>query len=259
MVSGAWQALHDELARWRDAGRTVDFWWRDDDATQWTPALARLVDLAHAMDVPIALAVVPATADPVLFTRLQARHQDVIVLQHGVDHRNRAGEGGKRTEFAPAEPDDDALARIAAGRERLAALAGACLLAVLAPPWNRLSATLTARLPEAGLHGLSTFGARACAGPAPGLIQVNAHVDLVAWRSDRGFAGTQAALDQAVRHLVARRTGGADPGEPTGWLTHHLQHDEAAWVFFAELLETTRQNPAVHWHSARTLFAPPVA
>ena len=275
MVSETWQALHDELARWRDAGRTVDFWWRDDDATHWTPALERLVDLAQAMDVPIALAVVPATADRALFSRLHERHEDVVVLQHGVDHRNRGGdavdgahgahgahganaaESTKRTEFAPTEPGNDALVRIAAGRARLATLAGARMLAVLAPPWNRLPPTLAARLPEAGMHGLSTFGARPSAGRAPGITQVNTHVDLVAWRDGRGFVGTQAALNQALRHLVARRTGRADPGEPTGWLSHHLQHDEAAWGFIAELLEATRQNPAVRWHSARALFAPP--
>ena len=26
-----WQALEDELARWRDAGRCAEMWWRDDD------------------------------------------------------------------------------------------------------------------------------------------------------------------------------------------------------------------------------------
>ena len=30
----SWQALSDEAARWRDAGRTADLWWRDDDAAR---------------------------------------------------------------------------------------------------------------------------------------------------------------------------------------------------------------------------------
>lgn len=254
MVSRAWQVLDDELARWRDAGRSVDFWWRDDDATQWTPALERLVDLAGEMDVPIALAVVPATADPALFDRLGERHADACVLQHGVDHQNRGGDGGKRTEFAATEADADALARIAAGRARLAALAGARALGVFAPPWNRLPATLAARLPETGLHGMSSFGPRAAARPAPGLRQVNTHVDLIDWRGARGFVGVAAALDQAVRHLAARREGGADAGEPTGWLTHHLQHDAAAWRFLEALLERTRSNPQLRWIDAQALF-----
>ena len=39
MVSEDWAVLGDELARWREAGRSATFWWRDDDAVQRTPAL----------------------------------------------------------------------------------------------------------------------------------------------------------------------------------------------------------------------------
>jgi hypothetical protein len=253
LVSDAWGLLREELARWRDAGRRAAFWWRDDDASQWTPALERLVDLARHSEVPLALAVVPATADAALFERLG---DAVRVLQHGVDHRNRSAAGGKRTEFPPEEPADAAVTRIAAGRARLAALAGDRWAGAFAPPWNRLPPALMAGLPAAGLHGLSAFGPRPCARPAPGLVQVNTHVDIVAWRGDRGFVGVQAALTQAVRHLAARRSGSADPDEPTGWLSHHLQHDAAAWQFLEQLLRATRRDPAVEWLDPRALFAP---
>jgi len=204
--------------------------------------------------VPLALAVVPEAAQPALFARLAG---EVCVLQHGVDHRNRAAAGARRTEFTPAEPLEDAAARVAAGRVRLAALAGARWLEAFAPPWNRVPQALAARLPSLGLRGLSTFGPRERACPAPGLIQVNTHVDLVNWRGDRGFVGVAAALEQAVRHLAARRAGGADGDEATGWLTHHLQHDAAGWDFLTTLLERTCRDPAVHWASARRLFEPP--
>lgn len=253
MVSEDWALLGDELARWRDAGREVEFWWRDDDAVQWTPALAQLVGLARRCDVPLALAVVPSSAESALFAQLA---EDVCVLQHGVDHRNRGAPGAKRAEFVPQERPEDAVARIAAGCVRLASLAGPRWTAAFAPPWNRMPEALAARLPAAGLRGLSLFGPRQRARPSPGLAQVNTHVDLVAWRGDRGFVGVQAALAQAVRHLAARRTGSADRDEPTGWLTHHLQHDAAAWRFLEQLFESTREAPAVRWLSARTLFAP---
>lgn len=251
-VSAAWNSLRDELAHWRDVGRRAQFWWRDDDAARWTPALERLVGLAGTMQVPLALAVIPQSADAALFEQLA---DEVCVLQHGVDHRNRAAPGERRAEFTPAEPLEDAAARIAAGRRRLAGLAGSRWLDVFAPPWNRLPQALCAQLPAAGLHGLSSFGPRAQASPAPGLTQVNTHVDLVNWRGDRGFVGAPAALEQAVRHLAARRRGAADRDEATGWLTHHLQHDAAAWDFMTTLLERTRPDPCVHWVSARTLFA----
>jgi hypothetical protein len=252
LVSADWNSLRDELAHWQDAGREVAFWWRDDDAVQWTPALARLVGLARRFDVPLALAVVPSSAERALFARLA---DDVCVLQHGVDHRNRSTAGAKRAEFVPEERPEDAVARIAAGGARLAALAGPRWTATFAPPWNRMPEALAARLPGAGLRGLSLFGPRARARPLPGLVQVNSHVDLIAWRGDRGFVGVKAALAQAVEHLAARRRGSADRDEPTGWLTHHLQHDAATWRFLEQLFECTREAGAVRWLSAGRLFA----
>jgi hypothetical protein len=251
MVSEAWRALETEIARWRDAGRPVEFWWRDDDAARPTPELARLLDLSAKTGVPLALAVVPDAAVPELFAGLGA---GVSVLQHGVDHRNRAAAGEKKTEFSAGEPAEAALARLAAARERLESLGGARSIAVLAPPWNRLPAALVPRLSAAGLRGLSTYGARSAATPSPEMTQVNTHVDIIAWRAGRGFAGEGEALGAAVRHLAARRTATADPAEPTGWLTHHACHDEAAWRFLARLFETTCAAPGVFWRRAQDLF-----
>ena len=250
-MSAAWQALADEFARWRDAGRVAELWWRDDDAARAAPALERLLELASRAAVPLALAVVPEPAQGAWLAELGP---GVSLLQHGFDHRNRAAEGEKKTEFPATEPLASALARLAAGHARLAALAGPRALKVLAPPWNRLAAALVPRLPEAGLRGLSRYGARRNAHPAPGVLQINTHVDLIAWKSGRGFVGEDAALGLALRHLAARRAGEADPGEPTGLLTHHAVHDEGAWRFLERLLEATRREPGVRWGHAPRLF-----
>ncbi|HEY3074327.1 MAG TPA: hypothetical protein VGJ74_04035 [Burkholderiales bacterium] len=244
----SWQALEEELARWRDAGRAVDFWWRDDDAATPTPELRRLLDLAGASEVPLALAVVPLEAAPELFNDL-----DASVLMHGTDHRNRAAPGEKKTEFAAAEPEAEAIARLAAARERLARQAGARFLPVLAPPWNRFRRALAARLPAAGLHGLSAYGPRAAAEAAPGIRQVNTHIDIIDWSGTRGFAGEDAALRAAVKHLAARRSGAADAAEPTGWLTHHALHDAAARAFLERLFDRTRALGA-RWLDPVALF-----
>lgn len=242
----AWQALEEELARWRHAGRTPDFWWRDDDATKPTAELRRLLALSARSAVPVALAVIPLAAQPELFAELSAS-----VLMHGTDHRNRAAAGEKKTEFAQSEDEDLALARLASGRARLAALAGPAFVPVLAPPWNRFRGSLVAKLPSVGLRGLSRYGAR-----APGEhFEVNTHVDIIDWRGSRGFCGEQAALTMAVRHLAARRTGAADAQEPTGVLTHHAVHDAAAWDFLEQLFARTRRLGA-SWREADKLFPP---
>lgn len=250
-MSAVWRAFEDEIARWRDSGREVELWWRDDDACRHTPALGRLLGMAAAARIPLALAVVPDGADAGWLGSFSA---EVEVLQHGVDHRNRAAPNEKKTEFALGESPRAAVERLAGGRAKLAALAEGCFLPVLAPPWNRLPAQLTAYLRRAGFRGLTTYGVRSTAEPAPGLRQVNTHVDLIAWRQGRGFVGEQAALHQAAEHLAARRAGRADPSEPTGWLTHHACHDEAAWTFLARLFERTHRATGVRWRRASDLF-----
>jgi hypothetical protein len=251
MAEVSWPELDEELARWRGAGQAADFWWRDDDATEPTAALQRLLAMSQNTDVPLALAVIPLRAVPELFKELKA-----AVLMHGTDHKNRGGPGEKKTEFAAAESEAEAIERLAAARERLARQAGARFLPVLAPPWNRLKRSLAARLSGAGLSGLSGYGARSAAEAAPGLRQVNTHVDIVDWHGTRGFIGQEAALHLAIRHLAARRSGGADAGEPTGWLTHHAVHDAAAWDFLERLFERTRGRGA-RWLHAGALFPSP--
>jgi len=250
-MSGAWHRLADELGRWRDGGRTVEFWWRDDDAARPDPALVRLCALSAQASVPLALAVVPLGADPSL---LGVLGDTVTVIQHGTDHRNRAGAGEKKTEFPAVESAPAAVARLAAARERLAAWARDRSVPVFVPPWNRLPEALVAQLVPAGFCGLSRFGARSSAQPAPGVRQVNTHVDLVAWHAGRGFAGEDAVLEAAVRHLAAKREGRADAGEPTGWLSHHAVHDEAAWAFLERLFETLRAAPGLRWLGVQELF-----
>jgi len=249
--TGAWQSFIDEIARWNDAGRVVEFWWRDDDAGRPDPALSRLLALAQRACTPLALAVVPLHCEPEIF---EHAGDMVSVLQHGADHANRAAAGEKKTEFSAAEPPAAALARLAAARGRLEARAGGRFLPVLAPPWNRLPAHLAPALAAAGFRGISQYGARVCAEAAPGLRQVNTHVDIIAWRAGRGFVGAEFALGAATRHLAAKRVSAADPQEPTGWLSHHALHDEAAWAFLERLFESTRALPAVAWRRPEELF-----
>jgi hypothetical protein len=244
----SWVAFEQELGRWRDAGRTVEFWWRDDDAVAPTAAVKQLLALSESSAVPLALAVIPLAAKAELFDGMRAR-----VLLHGTDHRNRAQAGHKKTEFAEHEADDAALGRLARARERLAQLAGPAFVPVLAPPWNRFKRELVPVLPSIGVRGFSGYGARATRRPAAGVIEVNTHVDIIEWRVTREFCGEDAALAAAIRHLGARRTGAADSAEPTGWLTHHELHNGAAWNFLEQLFDRTRRLGA-RWLDAESIF-----
>jgi hypothetical protein len=252
-VNKPWQDFADEIARCNDAGRAVDFWWRDDDAGAPHAAFARLSTLAAQSRVPLGLAVIPQRAQPALFGFLG---DETAVLQHGVDHRNRAPQDQKPSEFAASEAIEVALERVVEGAERLTALAGSRVLPVLVPPWNRFPQHLLEKLSQRGIRGFSAFGPRARAEPAPGVRQVNTHVDIIGWKRGRTFVGAERALSEAAGHLEQRRTDAVDATEPTGWLTHHERHDEVAWRFLAELFEFSRRQAGVRWLHPRELFAP---
>ena len=217
-----WAALARELDAWHAAGRRATFWWRDDDAGADSEALARLLALAAARRVPVALAAVPTRLTGAAVARIR-RCPAAAILQHGHAHRNHAPAGHKKAEFGPSREEAAALADLRAGRAALASTAlaslGAGALPILAPPWNAIAAPLVPRLAAIGFTGLSTCGARRARRPAPGLIQVNAHVDIVDWRGTRGFVGERTALGLLVSHLHRRRLGHVDPAEPTGLLT----------------------------------------
>lgn len=259
-MTANFQPLLSELDAWRALGRQATLWWRDDDAGCDTEALRNLLGIAGTHRVPLAIAAVPASADRTLVDAI-ASCAEAMVVQHGFAHRNHARAGERSAELGGDRPLDARLAELAAGRDVLSRMFASRFAPLLVPPWNRIADDLVAALPGAGMHGLSCFGPRESAVPAPGLTQVNTHVDLIAWRRGRRFIGAEAAVDRVASHLRARRTGDVDAEEPTGILTHHLAFEGAAFDFMAELCASTRAHPAVEWLDVQRVFAgstPPV-
>ncbi len=256
-TNGAWDRLTRELDAWAKAGRSATFWWRDDDAVADTPDLRRMLALSRTYRTPLAVAVIPAKAEPGLFAALKNR-RGVRVLQHGYSHANHAGPGAKKCELGAERPRDAVLAELARGRDLLRAARPGNLLPVLVPPWNRIAPAVAAAVPKLGFTGLSTAQPRKQRRDAAGLIRVNSHIDPVDWsdRNRRGFVGERTAVAAAVKHLSAKRLGKADPDEPTGLLTHHLVQDEACWRFLEAFLTTTTRHRATRWLDAAEAFGP---
>lgn len=253
MAEHGWRALESELDAWADAGRSAALWWRDDDARGPSAALERLLRLQSRYGVPLALAVVPERLDSTL-PPLVRSGKGVSVLQHGFAHRNHARAGEKSMELGTHRPREQVRDELRRGAARLASAFGPSFLPVLAPPWNRIAGALLPELPPLGLRGLSTFGPRSQPDPVPGLRQLNCHVDLIDWRGGRGGRDHAALACEIAVHLHARREGGVDAEEPTGLLTHHLDHDGRAWDFVEQLLERVADHPAAHWPDPRDLF-----
>lgn len=245
MATAAWQALHDELARWSDAGRQADFWLRDDDAVEPTQALDRLLELRGEYDIPLALAVIPAATDGRLVARLRSA-PGVSVVQHGWAHTNHAPQSEKKQEFGAHRSHDVMLEELNKGRERLARLHGDGFVPVLVPPWNRINPALVAGLPASGFSALSTFGQ-----PKPSSLPViNSNVDIIDWHGTRGTRDQETLVGEVVAQLGRMFATGRGA---VGILTHHLVHDEAASVFLENLFENTTRNDACNWRGIAEL------
>jgi hypothetical protein len=240
-----WRELEASLDACAGRGEAIRLWWRDDDAGRDRPELERLIELAERRDLPLALAVVPLWLEAPV-QALIAASASTTVLQHGFAHANHASPGEKPIEFGGRD-----LATIAGelseGRSLLIDAFGALCLAVLVPPWNRLDPGVIERLTACGFTGLSTFGRRAGTEAAPGLVQINAHLDPIDWRGSRLFVGESAALERLCALL--------DPDEPIGILSHHLAMDEPGWSFLERLLEVLESHPAARLCAAGELFA----
>jgi hypothetical protein len=248
-----WQSLADEFAAWRAARLEPSFWWRDDDAGEPTPQFERLVALSRKFALPLALAAVPAWCREDLKRAIGSA--DVAVLQHGYAHRNHAAPGEKSSELGGERPAPVVVAELAVGRQRLEELFDDRFLPVMVPPWNRIAPYLPPLLAELRYIGLSQFGPRLRPHPVRGIVQVNAHVDIVYWKSKPPeFAGTMKLLNEVTRQLRLRRGGEADRAEPIGLLTHHAAHDESCWFFLEEFLGMGRRAGA-RWLGAHELFS----
>ncbi|GAB5374718.1 MAG: polysaccharide deacetylase family protein [Acuticoccus sp.] len=210
-------------------------WWRDDDARRPGPRLDRLRAVADG--APLALAVIPEGATGALFDWCGQARADV--LQHGIAHRNHQT-SGKKAELGDARAADDIVAALVAARRHLA---GAMVLKVLVPPWNRMREDLAAPLAAAGYRGVSRFGKSRRTAP---LLRVDTHIDPIAWRTTRGLAEPDALDTMADNAITAEG--------PIGLLTHHIDHDEAVWAFLADFARLVTTHEGARWASAAEIF-----
>ncbi|MBK0327388.1 polysaccharide deacetylase family protein [Rhodobacteraceae bacterium F11138] len=244
-----WSQLDRELAAWRDLGLCLPLWWRDDDATEPTPALKRLSQMSARLGLPVHLAVIPARAQQALADRMAP---GLIPVVHGWSHVSHAPPGEKKAEFGAHRPVAHLRADASRGLDRLRGLFGKRLGTMFVPPWNRVSDTLLPQLAGLGFTSVSTFTPRRAPQCAPGLARINTHLDPIAWRAGRGLVDPQILIAQVADQLADRREGRADNSEPYGVLTHHLVHDDGTWTFTESLLSRLLAGPAHPWTAAET-------
>ncbi|MDX1738027.1 MAG: polysaccharide deacetylase family protein [Alphaproteobacteria bacterium] len=241
-----WAALDTELNNWEAEGVLAEFWWRDDDVCKPSPALDML--LSASRDTPITLAAIPnlTTVNLAEFLNQTDMLQRISIAQHGFNHINHAPDTEKKAEFRNHRPTSEMQQDLSKGYETLKELFKHRFVPLFVPPWNRIGDQAEELLAQIGLEFLSTFTPRE---PIKGPRIVNTHIDPVNWRANKTFLGLGPTIAQAVIHLKAKREvwPTIDMIEPTGFLTHHLIHDEETWQFISDFNRFVSSHKSALW------------
>ena len=230
-----WAPLHEALARLRAANEALPIWWRDDDATDFTPALEHLSQASMQTGLPVHLAVIPGNARPKL-AGFAAERAHIVPVVHGWRHINHAPPDAKKAEFGRrrvAGGDD-----IAAARAAMDQVFGGGYQPLFVPPWNRFDASFLPHLKTNGFKGLSTFQPRSSIYAGFGIVQINTHIDPIDWRGSRDLHDPDHLILHTATLIHARLDRTQDSTEPLGYLTHHLVHTSRVWTFSESLLNT---------------------
>ena len=251
--SDPWSLLHAELDAWSKLKTTANLWWRDDDAAVSGPKLEKLLQISA--DAGLLLAVIPAKCELELPGML-SHYSQVRIAQHGYAHINHAprGQGLGAWELGLHRSMGVVLADLEMGQEQLKTFFGDTFLPVIVPPWNRIDPLLFEPLVARGYRAVSAFGTRPKKHLVHGLEAVNAHCDPIRWKTGAKFGGELKTIKQLLEHLAAKRTGMADPDEPTGYLTHHIDMDEDAWEFSTRLTKLVNEHSGAQWVPPSVIF-----
>ena len=248
-----WAEVRAELDIWQAKKRPALFWWRDDDATDANAKLQSLLALAENFATPVALSAIPAKSTPRL-AKLVNKSPVAEILVHGLRHENHAARNRVKRELGGEVTLDAVLLDAATGLRLARARFGENCLPVLVPPWNRITARAVPHLPKLGFKGLSTWKPRPQKFAAPGLLQVNAHLDVIDWRHERVLKSEKVLAGLLLRKLRWRREKASRMDEPLGLLTHHAYWNGRKEKLMASLLGMLTAHPAVRFVKASEAF-----
>lgn len=245
MAIDAWSGLGDELDRWAAARLTARLWLRDDDAIRPTPALDALIGRCRRNQVPVLIATIPLLFEDALVEHVGSDPL-VTLAVHGVAHKNHAPPSRRAEELAPERGRAEIVAALGEAVARVGRHFGPDAVRWYVPPWNRIAPEVAAWLPELGFTHISTFGPRRLTLGAA-LAEVNTHVDIIDWKGGRVGRSPAWVAAELTRELERAR---GDGGRPVGLLTHHLDHDHAAWAALDQVFASTCAHPSVRWVGA---------
>jgi peptidoglycan/xylan/chitin deacetylase (PgdA/CDA1 family) len=240
--------LRDCLELLRSEGRVVDLFFRDDDADVGEESLRRLLHCFVDRDIPINLAIIPASLSDEtigLLASERERHPGLLCLtQHGWRHVNHEREG-RKCEFGPSRSFDEQLDDIARGQARLDAAFDENWFPAFVPPWNRCTEVTHRVLDRLGFE---VFSAKRGGEPVAGyrFREISITLDLYRWRGGAAMKAPEEIVDDLVDQCRN--------GEAIGVMLHHKVMDDASFEFLNALLDVLSESPVVRFHTFQSLL-----
>jgi len=236
-------SLDDTLAD----GRTIDIFFRDDDADDDLPNLHRLLDLFGAHATPIHLAVIPGTltdrgADVLLRRHDHAPHL-IELGQHGWMHSNHEIVG-RKCEFGPSRNYELQLADIARGRDLLDGVFGPAWQKIFTPPWNRCDENTLQALDCLDFQVLSADGSQ-MSPQHHRFCEIPISFDIFIWKKGT-TPKTASDIGFGIGAQVRRK-------ERIGILLHHKVMTPDAFRAIDILLDGLAESAAVRLHTLHNL------
>lgn len=163
-----------------NSGYNIKFWWRDDDISESTKELKRLLDFSINNKLFVHLSVIPKYLSKNAINLIK-KYNNVLVLQHGYEHKNNADFGEPLNEFSCNRPLSNHINNINLGFTDLSFNFGKQFIPIFVPPWHHISETVIEQLSELGIRGISLIGDYNK--KYNNLRNNNVHIDIHRWDS----------------------------------------------------------------------------
>ena len=246
------QSLKNELDEWSRTETMATIWWRDDDLHQPTAELDLILNTSEITSFKPLLGVIPLLCSQGLSASV--KNFNLRIAVHGLLHVNHNSHLDRKSEFGGARYIEDQKRDVKKAKDALTSLFGDSVLNCFIPPWNRISSELVSYLPDLGFSSISTFGDRKTEYPAPNLLQINTHVDLIDWKKSRKFIGGKSMTTQLTNCLRYKRSKELGHFEPIGLLSHHLKMNKKDWEDFETVCFILKNHTAAYLADPNELF-----
>lgn len=227
----------------------TEFWWRDDDAGTYHPALEQLLELGARNSIPIALAVVPHWLVPET-VKVISGSKASIVLQHGWSHADHAYPGQKKIELGGSATPDASCPLLELGWNKLERAFGEKFVSILVPPWNRIDRAHDKLANDLGYLAVSTFCSDSTYRREPITQRIDAHIDAIDWANDRRPKPLEDLLATADELIVSKASN-------VGFLTHHKDHVASDFAVLEQFAEYIAGHSRAKWSSVREFLQRP--